>query len=143
MKKTAALSLMLLSTACASVTGPGKQQVRVDTVPQGAEVRVADQVQTSPAVFTLKGKGEYTVIAEKEGYKTSTGLINGEPRIWASVVGNIFNLTGIVGVGIDYFATGAAYDLDDSVVVALRPEVTTAPIATPAPLSGVYKGKQK
>jgi hypothetical protein len=121
MKKVFAISLLSLTAACASITGPSKQQVKVDTVPSGAEVRIENQVQTTPAVFTLKGKSDYTVIADKDGYKTSTGVINGEPRIMASIVGNIFNLTGIIGVGIDYLGTGAAYDLDDSVTIPLRP----------------------
>jgi hypothetical protein len=127
-KTVLAVVAILLTSACASVTGPGKQQVKVETVPPGAEVRINNQVQTSPAVFTLKGKSDYTVIAEKDGYKTSTGVINGEPRIMASVFGNILWL--IPGLAIDYLATGAAYDLDDRVVIPMRPENEPA---NPAP----------
>lgn len=118
MKKVFAISLLSLTAACASITGPSKQQVKVDTVPSGAEVRIENQVQTTPAVFTLKGKSDYTVIADKDGYKTSTGVINGEPRYWATIGGNILWL--IPGFAIDYLS-GSMYNLDDSVTIPLRP----------------------
>jgi hypothetical protein len=118
MKKVFAVSLLSLTTACASITAPSKQTVVVDTVPSGAEVRIDNQVQTSPAIFTLKGKSDYTVVAEKDGYKPTAGVINSEPRLLATIGGNILWLP--VGVAID-FLTGSMFKLDTNVSIPLRP----------------------
>lgn len=114
---TALLSMSLIS--CASITGPGNQQVKIETTPPGAEIIVDGQTQVSPALVTLKGKSDYTVMARKDGYRDAYGKINGEPRILAGVVGNIFNLTGIIGMAVDFLGTGAAYKLDNNVSLVL------------------------
>ncbi len=58
---------------------------------------------TTPTIVSLKGKSSYIVTVEKACYKSNSASINGEPRILAGVVGNIFNLTGIAGMAVDYF----------------------------------------
>ena len=121
MKKIILTAILIATLAsCASITGSGIQNVKIDTVPSGAEVYVDGRYYTSPAIVPLKGKSSYNVNAEKEGYKNSYGIINGKPRIGAGVVGNIFNFTGIIGVAVDFFATGAGFKLDNEVNIKMR-----------------------
>ena len=115
---TAATAALL--TSCATVTGQGNQSVKINSVPQGAEVMVDGQKQTTPAVITLKGASGYPVTAKKEGYKEAYGKVNGEFRVLPTVVGNIFNLTGVIGLVVDMFGTGAAYNLDQEVNIDMK-----------------------
>jgi len=124
MKKILTSSLLTISvvilTNCASIVGPTHQQVKVDSQPQGAQVFIGGKTVTTPAVVELKGKSEYYVTANKDGYKPASDVLNGEVRILPAVVGNIFNLTGAIGMAVDFFGTGAAYKLDESVNVKLQ-----------------------
>lgn len=120
-------ALCLIASACASVTGPGKQQVQIDSVPSGADVFVDGRTVTTPAVVTLKGKSEYYVKASKKGYADTSEKIDSEFRVMPVVLGNIVNFTGLVGVGVDVLGvgvdvlgTGAAYDMDDKVTINMR-----------------------
>jgi hypothetical protein len=115
----ATISLISL-TNCASITGPSRQPVKVNSVPSGAEVKIGGKTVVTPAVVDLKGKSEYIVTAHKAGYNDTTDVLGSEVRILASVVGNIFNLTGIIGMAVDFLGTGAAYKLDPEVNVQLH-----------------------
>lgn len=120
--KIASISVIcLMASACASVTGPGKQTVQINSVPQGADVFVDGRNVTTPAVVTLKGKSEYFVKASKPGYAETSEKIDSQFRVLPVVLGNFLNLTGLVGVGVDVLGTGAAYDLDDQINIQMRP----------------------
>jgi PEGA domain len=120
---TAALVTLLAS--CATITGQGNQAVKINTTPQGADVIIDGQRSTTPAVVTLKGASGYPIIAKKEGFKDGYGKVNGDVRILPAIVGNIFNLTGIIGMAVDFFATGAAYKLDQEVNIDLKTGTST------------------
>lgn len=110
----------IMVSACASVTGPGKQQVQIDSEPQGAEVFVDGRNVTTPAVVTLKGKSEYYIKASRPGYDDVSEKIDSEFRVLPVVLGNIVNFTGLIGVGVDVLGTGAAYDMDDKITISMR-----------------------
>lgn len=113
-------ALTVMTAACASVTGPGKQTVQINSVPEGAEVFVDGRTVTTPAVVTLKGKSEYYVKATKPGYQETSEKIDSQFRVLPVVLGNIANLTGLVGIGVDVLGTGAAYDMDDNLTIKMR-----------------------
>lgn len=124
MKKTLIASTMmalLVLTNCASITGPSRQQVKVTSVPAGAEVKIGNHTVITPGVVEVKGQSEYTVVAHKDGYRDTTTVLGSEVRILASVVGNILNLTGVLGAAVDFLGTGAAYKMDKEVNVQLQP----------------------
>ncbi len=122
MKKISILSIVsiLVLAGCASITGQSRQSIKIDSNPQGARVEVGGQTITTPAVVDLKGKSEYVAVATKPGYDSTTKVVGSEVRILPAVVGNIFNFTGIIGMAIDFFGTGAAYELDKSVNIDLQ-----------------------
>ena len=122
MKRVSILSILsiLVLAGCASVTGPSRQSVKIDSNPQGARVEVGGQTLTTPAVVDLKGKSEYIAVATKSGYDSTTKVVGSEVRLLPAVVGNIFNLTGVIGMAIDFFGTGAAYKLDNNVNIDLQ-----------------------
>ncbi|MCE3233062.1 MAG: hypothetical protein K0R98_1319 [Rickettsiaceae bacterium] len=114
------ISTLLVLANCASVTGPGRQQVKINSEPSGAEVKVDGRTVTTPAVVELKGQSQYYLTASKPGYKDSSEVLGSEVRILASVVGNMFNFTSLVGMAVDFFGTGAAYNLDDEVNIKMK-----------------------
>lgn len=109
---------------CASVTAGEFQKVRINSTPEGARAEVGGHTITTPGEVTLKGKSEYRVTAHKEGYEKASNVIHSQVRILPAVVGNIFNFTGIVGMAIDFFATGAAYKLEEEVHLTLTKKPT-------------------
>ncbi len=118
-------TLIAFIASCASITGPGNQTVKITTVPEGADVTVDGQIKTSPVVITLKGASAYPIIAKKDGYKDGYGKVNSKVRILPAIVGNIFNLTGVIGMAVDFFATGAAYKLDQEVNIDMTQNTST------------------
>ena len=106
-------------TSCATLTGPTTHQVKIDSNITGATVTVEGAgTYTTPTVVSLKGQSSYIVTAEKACYKSNSSSINGEPRILAGVVGNIFNFTGVVGIAIDYF-DGAFFKMPQETYINL------------------------
>ncbi len=125
MKKVFIYSIALLPlilSNCASILGYSNQNVTIKSEPSGAEVTVDGMVVITPATIQLKGKREYYISASKKGYRTTPGKINGEVRIASGIVGNIFNLSGIIGLGTDFFLTGAGYKLNNNVNITLLKE---------------------
>lgn len=123
MKITKILSIIIVSTtlsACASIFSPAKQPVKIISTPEGATATVAGQTVTTPAIVDLKGKSEYLVTVEKEGYENKSAVIDSKIRIVPAVIGNILNLSFAIGMAIDFFATGTGFDLDNEVIVNLE-----------------------
>lgn len=113
------LPLILFLSSCATLTGPSIQDVKITTTPPGAEIFVDGRSYETPAIVSLKGKDSYNVTASKNGYKDSYGIIRGEPRIMAGIVGNVFNFTGIIGMAIDYVG-GSFYKMDKNLKIKMR-----------------------
>ena len=117
----AVISLLAI-TNCASLTGPSKQPIKVNSVPAGAEVKIGNRSVITPGIIEVPGKSEYLVTAHKDGYQDKTDVLGSEVRIGAAIVGNIFNFTGIIGMAVDFLGTGAAYRMDKEVNVTLQPQ---------------------
>lgn len=114
-----ALALSVVSS-CATLTGPTTHQIKFETNVPNATIRVEGSGEyTSPAIIAVKGKSSYSVIAEKQCYRTNSTVINGEPRILAGVVGNIFNFTGFLGMAVDYF-DGAFFKMPQQSYISLQ-----------------------
>lgn len=111
--------MVLFLSSCATLTGPSIQDVKITTTPPGGEVYVDGRNYETPAIISLKGKDSYNVTASKDGYRDSYGIIRGEPRIMAGIVGNVFNLTGIIGMAIDYVG-GSFYKMDKTINIKMR-----------------------
>ena len=112
--------LLFLTTSCATLTGPGMQTVKITSEPSEAEIQINGMYHETPAIVKVKGKGQYMVIAQKDGYRDSYATIEGSPRILAGVVGNLFNFTGLLGIAIDFFGTGAGYKMDSETHIKLK-----------------------
>jgi len=113
------ITILTSLSACASITSNSVQPVTINSNPQGAKASVGGNTVTTPAVVDLKGKSAYFVTASKDGYITGNNVIESEVRFLPAVIGNIFNLTGVIGMAVDFFGTGAAYKLDNEVTVNL------------------------
>jgi hypothetical protein len=142
---------LLVLGACASIIHESNQNVVINSNPQGAKLVIDGRTFITPASVSLKGKPEYYFTLEKDGYKMANGKVDGNFRVWSSVVGNIFNLSGILGFAVDYWGTQSAFELQKDNIVTLEPlqplpvalpEATTQPATTltqpvpqpPAPL---------
>ena len=112
MKKIIAISLILTTTACATITRGTKQGFSVNSEPSGAHVEFSSgQSCTTPCTLKVPRKDDFTLTINKDGYKevktNAVGQVSGSGG-WA-LAGNIF-LGGIIGLAVD-FATGSARDI--------------------------------
>jgi hypothetical protein len=125
-----------LLTGCATVTRGTTEQLRVESVPTGATVRLSNGFTgTTPAIFKIPRKGDLIVTVSMAGYETSnvtvtTGLSGGGT---AGLLGNAL-IGGLVGGGIDV-ATGAALSHKPNPVTVnlLRIEVAAPPMVSNKP----------
>jgi hypothetical protein len=121
-KSVVVFAAACVMTGCASIMNDGKQKVAIKTVPEGAEVVVDGRTVVTPAIVELKGKSEYYISANKKGYKSATGKVEGDVRIGSGVIGNIFNFSGFIGMAVDFWGTGAGWRMQDNVEIALQKE---------------------
>ena len=135
LQRFATLALLLLTTACASITQGTTQTVSVQTEPPGALCNVSRNGETlgiinpTPGSLTVsKSSSALNVRCERPGYQT--GLTTVPSSLNAMTAGNII-LGGVVGLGIDA-ATGAMNQYPPNVSLAL-------PILLPPPPLPVYE----
>lgn len=136
LKKVIGLVFLVVVTACATIVHDEEQPVNINSNPPGATLTIDNRTFVTPARIMLKGKSEYYFTLQAPGYQTANGKVDGKFRIWASVVGNIFNLTGLLGFAVDYWGTGTAYELQKDNTVTLQP--LQPPAASIAPMTQPY-----
>ena len=120
MIKLLALTILTILTGCASVVSDSNYDVKLDSYPRGADITIKDKrgnnvfTGQTPELLSLDSgagffQGEtYTIEYAKDGYNTSSRVINSEFDAW--VIGNIF-IGGLGGIIIDG-ATGAMWKLE-------------------------------
>lgn len=118
----AMLTTGLLLQGCATIIHEKKQNVTINTVPAGANLNIDGRNFITPATVPLSGKSEYYFTVAKPGYKSTSGKVDSHFRVWSSVVGNIFNLSGLIGFAVDTWGTGNAFELEKDNTVTLQPE---------------------
>lgn len=121
-----ALFALAMMASCATIVSGGQQDVRFETDPSGASVRVFDGHEsmvwsgTTPANALLnKGDGyfrgaSYRVEIELEGYDPVTVFITPEINVWYA--GGNFLFGGLIGWLIVDPATGAMWTLSPEIV---------------------------
>ena len=123
-----ALTAVLFSTGCASITRGTKEVFVVDSNPQDAEVRLSSgQVGRTPASFEVGRRDTLTVFISKPGYKSRTIIVQSEVGGGggAAMAGNVI-FGGIIGAGVDA-GTGAMYEhKPNPLMVQLEPEAAPA-----------------
>ncbi len=117
------LSVLLISSCAYLVGGGDKQDVMVNSSPEGASVVITNTggvemfSGTTPASVTLKRKYKYNVTVNLDGYKENTVMI--DQTLNMMVLGNII-CGGIPGGVVDAL-TGAMWTLEpEQIVVTLE-----------------------
>jgi hypothetical protein len=128
----AVILAVLALSACSTIVHDKYQQVTISSNPPGATLRIDNQTFMTPATVPLKGRSEYFFTIEKPGYQTASGKVDGDFRIWSSVIGNIFNLTGVIGFAVDFWGTETAYELRKDNLITLQPLPVGMPLGQPA-----------
>jgi hypothetical protein len=124
------LSLVLLTSGCATLTKGTSQTVTVDTDPSGAACTLTRDAKpvafvnpTPGSVPVEKAQGTISVACTKQGFLEAAGDLASEFQ--AMTFGNIL-FGGIVGVVVDA-ASGAMHRYPDRVTITLIPaEFATA-----------------
>ena len=106
------LSLMWITTGCATIVHGNRQTVTINSEPTGASVRVNGLKGKTPFSASLARNQDYVISIKKEGYKEEMIQIT-KSFSGLSIIGNILWL--LVGVIID-FASGSAYNLNPTKV---------------------------
>jgi uncharacterized membrane protein len=119
------LSLVVLTSGCATLTKGGNQTVTVDTDPSGAVCSLSREgkpvavVNPTPgSVQVEKAKGTIAIACTRQGYLEAAGTLASEFQ--AMTFGNIL-FGGIVGIAVDA-ASGAMNEYPASVTITLIPE---------------------
>ncbi|MBC8375164.1 MAG: PEGA domain-containing protein [FCB group bacterium] len=117
------LSVLLISSCAYLVGGGDKQDVMVNSSPEGASIVITTTggvemfSGTTPASVTLKRKYKYNVAVNLDGYKENTVMI--DQTLNMMVLGNIV-CGGIPGGVVDAL-TGAMWTLEpEQIVVTLE-----------------------
>jgi hypothetical protein len=116
---TIAISGSIMLSGCASLFNDTKQRVTIKSMPDGADIVVDGRTLTTPTTIELKGKEGYYVTATKKGYNQTTSKIDSDIRFGSAIVGNVFSW-GLLGIGVDFLATGTAYKLQPELLVVLQ-----------------------
>ncbi|MBP1847998.1 hypothetical protein J2046_006283 [Rhizobium petrolearium] len=99
-------------SSCGSISRGTSESVVISALPNDAKVTTSmgHSCPQSPCTIKVERKAEFTVFAEKEGYKS--GRVDVKTKVSdggvAGFAGNIL-VGGIIGMGVDA-ATGAALD---------------------------------
>ena len=118
------ISLSLLTTSCATITGDRSQAIQITSNADGAVCSLANTegqwtVETPGSVIIARDSGNLLVNCKKKGYKPATVSIESY-HTNASTWGNI-----VLGGGIGYIVdrnTGAAFYYPSTINVALEKE---------------------
>jgi len=98
------LSILILTSSCATIMTGKTQEVTFDSEPQGAEVTVNGRViGKTPTTIQLDKKTDQSVSFKLEGYKTQTRTL--ETKVSAWFMGNIV-LGGFIGSTTDGITGG-------------------------------------
>lgn len=125
-KLVLALAMLVHISGCATLVKGSDQELTLTTEKSvaGAECELTDakgekwHAADTPAIVTVKkGNGPMTVICKKEGYKTTTAVI--EETVAGATFGNII-LGGGIGVLVDA-ASGAAQHYPQQITVWMEP----------------------
>ena len=106
------IAALVLVQGCGTLVGGTKQKVAIDSEPSQATFHINPSgiSGTTPATVVLKRKASYTVVVEKDGYKTK-GTILEKDVAWLPIGLDAFFFWP--GCFID-LGTGGAYQLKPS-----------------------------
>ena len=138
--KSCGLAAAVVSlSACATVTRGTKETFKIQTTPTAAAVSLSSgETCTSPCALKLKRKLEFTVTANKPGYKTATARVKSKVKGGgiAGGAGNIL-LGGVIGAVVDG-SNGAMRDLTPNpLIMTLEPEMAPAAMNEPTAVPSV------
>jgi len=118
MKKFLILILSLSLIGCATITRGSKQEVYINTEPEGALVNINGMKGITPFKTRLSTSREYLIDVIKDGYVSQQIYLTREFSVGRSIAGNILWLG--IGLIVD-LSTGAAYTLEpDSTNIILE-----------------------
>ena len=135
MKRVLTLGIAAVAlSGCAFVTEGVRQDISVNTTPQGANCafmrsgqKIAEVNPTPGSATIRKTKDDITLECEKDGYQKAT-LAN-KSDFAAATVCNVI-IGGLVGVVVDV-ATGSVNKYDDKMDIVLQPVPTPTAEVTP------------
>ncbi len=117
-----------MATGCATIVKGSKQNIGIQTDPEGASCELQREGQiigvVSPTPGTVeveKDKDNIEVTCKKQGYKTTSDSISSAFQQWT--LGNVL-IGGVIGVAIDA-GSGAAMQYPPAVSLKLTPEKFT------------------
>ena len=113
------LSLLAISSGCATIIHGTTQDIGITTDPSDANLLVdGTERYKSPAKVTMKRKDDHMVEVSKDGYQKET--INIKSVMSGVVAGNLL-AGGLIGIGVDALSGGASRLVPESFDIRLRP----------------------
>ena len=117
----ASLITTILLFGCATIVNGSSQRIQVESNVEGAKFRIAGSTYTTPASVPLKGKARHILYFENNpGYEDEIHGIKGKVRVGSGIIANIFNFSLGAGFVVDFFVTGAAWEIPSKIYVNLN-----------------------
>lgn len=128
-KRIITISLLLLLTACASVTRGTREEFVIESQPEGAKASLSSgQMCITPCTLKLKRKHSFSVRIEKDGFMPAEASVDSHVAA-AGVAGFVGNVLagGIIGTGVDVVSGATKGLTPNPLTVTLAPAPTTEP----------------
>ena len=116
MKALLCVSLLFLTSGCASILKGSEQPVNINSNVDGAEVLVNGQlVGRTPFTGTIKRTSDIRLTVQKDGYKSRTITLDTgiEPVFWVNIfIGGVFGSTTDFATGSMWKVSPNTYNVD-------------------------------
>ncbi len=138
MKSISVLVAAIAATAlagCATITRGTSQDFVINTSPSGANVQLSSgETCVTPCTLRRQRNEEFTVTITKDGFETSTHMIDHRTGGGGgtAMAGNVL-IGGLIGAGVDA-SSGATQDLFPNPLEVTLVRVAPAPATVPEPL---------
>lgn len=122
-KRIITLSLLLLLTACASVTRGTREEFVINSDPEGAKAILSSgQTCITPCTLKLKRKQSFSVRFEKDGFIPTEATVDSHIAAAgaAGFAGNVL-VGGIIGAGVDVYSGATKALSPNPLTVAMAP----------------------
>ena len=138
------ISILVVSSGCATITRGSSEAFAIESDPAGATAKLSNGlVCQTPCSVSVKRRGDFSVVFEKEGYETLTATVTSsiDGAGSAGMAGNVL-VGGLIGAGVDA-GTGAMHSHKPNPLSVKMIKLSDVAVKTAVTPSTIYDDLQK